>query len=114
MTFLLAVIALPGIAAVLLRWSRAAFVTARHIIERFVAGQIADTRAKRGDISGMSEAEAIRQQSRAAAQRALWHLLFWSALLVFPLFLPIAWIVYVLYGLLWFVPARRSTEVKRT
>src|SRR5512141_951272 len=114
MTFLLAVIALPGIAAVLLRWSRAVFVTARHTIERFIAGQIADTRAQRGDISGMSEAESIRQQSRSAAVRSLVEVLGWSAALVLPVFLPGTILIYMLYGLLWFAPTQRTgTGVKR-
>jgi predicted metal-binding membrane protein len=114
MTFILAVIALPGIAAVLLRWSRAVFVTARYSIERFVAGQIADTRAQRGDISGMSEAEVIRRNSRAAAVRALLQLILWSVALIVPFFLPGTLLIFVLYGLLWFVPSRPGTEVKRT
>ena len=115
MTFLLALIALPGIAAVLLRWSRALLVTARYAIERFVAGQIADSRAQRGDISGMAEAEKIRRQSRDEAMRSLLAVVLWSALLIVPLFLPGTLIIYALLGLLWLEPDRGSAgKVTRT
>jgi hypothetical protein len=68
---LLIVIAIPGIAAVLLRWSTAVFQTARHSIERVVAKQVSDTRAARGDISGVTEAETYRCNSRAKQLRGL-------------------------------------------
>ena len=113
MTSLLILIALPGIAAVVLRWSRALFVTARHSLERFIAGQIADTRAQRGDISGMSEAESIRSKARAEALRSLLLVLFWSALLLGPLLLPGTLLIYALYAVLWFLP-RTGKTVART
>ncbi len=46
MTFLLILIALPGIAAVVLRWSR----------------------AQHGDISGMSEAESLPRAGKTVAR----------------------------------------------
>ena len=113
MTFFLVLIALPGIAAVLLRWSRALFVTARHSIERFVAAQIANTRAQRGDISGMAEAEKIRHNSQQEAVRSLLNVLLWSALLIGPLFIPGTFLIYALCGLLWLVP-RTKSQVTRT
>lgn len=102
-TFLLALIALPGIAAVLIRWSRSVFVTARHTIEWFVAGQIADQRAQRGDISGMSEAVTIRTRSRGALLSGVLRVLLYSAAIVIPMFLPGTFLIYTLYGFLWFV-----------
>ena len=111
MTLLFAVIAIPGIAAVLLRWSSAALVVARYSLERFVAGQIADSRAQRGDISGMSEADNIRRKSRAAQRRALGLLLLWSAALVVPIVLPGTFIIYILYGLLWLLPRPKTGTV---
>ncbi|HEX6558115.1 MAG TPA: hypothetical protein VF021_01595 [Longimicrobiales bacterium] len=112
MTLLLVLIALPGIAAVVLRWSNAMWATARHSLEWFVASQIADTRAQRGDISGMSEADMIRRKSRDAQSRDLLRLLFWSALLIVPLLLPGSFIIYALYGLFWLVPRTTTPEVK--
>jgi hypothetical protein len=104
----LVLIAIPGIAAVLLRWSTAVFLTARHSIELFVARQISDTRAARGDISGMSEAETYRENSRAQQLRGVIQVLFWSAALLLPLIMPGTFLIYALYGLLWLAPARRS------
>lgn len=108
MTFLLALIALPGIAAVVMRWLNAMFLTARHSLERFVAGQIADTRAQRGDISGMSEADSIRRKSRDAQLHGLRALLLWSSLLVLPVLLPGTFLIYALYGFLWLLPRAPS------
>lgn len=111
MTLLLALIALPGIAAVVLRWSTAMFGMARHAVERYVAGQVAESRAQRGDISGMSEAEIIRRRSREEQRRLLLQLLLWSGLLIAPLFLPATLVLYALYGLLWLVPrGNRAAE----
>lgn len=111
MTLLLALIALPGIAAVLVRWFAAVFGMARHSVERYVAGQIADNRAQRGDISGMSEAESIRRRSGAEQMRLLLQVLGWTGLLVAPLLLPASLVFYALYGLLWLVPRpTRATE----
>jgi hypothetical protein len=113
MTLLLALIALPGIAAVLLRWGRAVFVTARHSIERFVAAQIADTRAQRGDISGMAEAAKIKHKSQQEAVRSLLNVVLWSALLIGPIFLPGTLIIYAICGLLWLLP-RSGKQMTRS
>jgi len=110
MTLLLALIALPGIAAVLLRWSSAVFGMARLSVERFVAGQIADSRAQRGDISGMTEAEAIRRRSRAEQLRLTLQILLWSAALLIPVLLPATFVIYALYGLLWLVPRTNARD----
>ena len=107
MSLLLLLIALPGIAAVLLHWSRAVFETARYSIELLVARQISDTRAARGDISGMSEAESFRQTSRARRWRSVTHTLIWTGVLLFPFMVPGTLLIYALYGLLWFFPRKR-------
>ena len=107
MSLLLVLIALPGIAAVLLHWSRSVFETARYSIELLVARQISDSRAARGDISGMSEAESFRQNSRAKRWRSVTHTLIWTGVLLFPLIIPGTLLVYALYGLLWLVPRKR-------
>ena len=110
MSLLLVLLAIPGIAAVVLRWSMAVFVTARYSIERFVARQISDTRAARGDISGMTEAETFRRNSRAKQVRGVLEVLLWTGALVAPLILPGTFLIYALYGLLWFLPPRRSVD----
>jgi hypothetical protein len=112
MTFLLALIAIAGIAAVVLRWSSAMFVTARHSIEWFVAGQIAQSRAQRGDISGMSEAAGVRARYRKDLLRSLARLGLWSAALLV-LLLPGLWIlIAACYNVFWFLP-RQRIEISR-
>jgi len=106
-SLLLVLIALPGIAAVLLHWSKSVFETARYSIELLVARQISDSRAARGDISGMGEAESFRQNSRAKRWRSVTHTLIWTGVLLFPLIIPGTLLVYALYGLLWLIPRKR-------
>lgn len=110
MTLLLALIALPGIAAVLLRWFAAVVQAARFSAERFVASQIAGQRAQRGDISGMTEAENIRRRSRNEQLAGIGRVLLWSAALALPVFLPGTFVIYALFGLLWLTarPTSRS------
>ncbi|HUP88385.1 MAG TPA: hypothetical protein VM100_03505 [Longimicrobiales bacterium] len=108
MTLLLALIALPGIAAILLRWSAAVFKAARYSAERFVASQIADQRAQRGDISGMTEAENIRRRSRNEQLAGVGRVLFWTAAIAVPIFLPGTFVIYALFGFLWFLPKSTS------
>jgi hypothetical protein len=108
MIILLALLAVPGIAAVLLRWWHAAFGATRYSLERLVASQIAGRRAERGDISGLSEAEQVRQRARERQWRGLLRVAFWSAVLVVPLALPGTLIIYALYSFLWLVPRQRA------
>jgi hypothetical protein len=104
MTFVLILLAIPGVLAVLLRLGVALFGTTKHTIEWFVARQISNQRAERGDLSGLAEAEKIRGE--AARQQRRWglHALAWTTLLAFPLLVPGAVIVYPLYSILWVLP----------
>ncbi len=110
MTFILILLAIPGVLAVLLRLGIALFGTARHTVEWYVARQISNQKAERGDLSGLAEAEKIR--SAAARQQRRWglHALAWTTLLAFPLLVPGAVIVYPLYSVLWLLPRHRIAD----
>ncbi len=110
MTILLILLAIPGVLAVLLRLGVALFGTTKHTIEWYVARQISNQRAERGDLSGLSEAEKIRNE--AARQQRRWglHALAWTTLLALPLLIPGAVIVYPLYSVLWLMPRHRIAD----
>lgn len=108
MTLAFLILALPGLAAVLLRFGHALFGTVRHSVERIVAGQIADSRGQRGDISGMAEAEAYRKTCAKQQLHSAGQLVLWSAAIFAPLLMPGTFIIYVLYGVLWLLPRPKA------
>jgi hypothetical protein len=114
MTIILILLAIPGVLAVLLRLGIDLLHATRHTIEWYVARQISQQRAQRGDLSGLAEADKLRA---AAAQKQRWygmHAALWIVLLAFPLMIPGAVVVYPLYSLLWLLPRRRfSVETVR-
>ncbi len=108
MTILLILLAIPGVLAVLLRFGIALLHTGKHTVEWYVARQISDQRAGRGDLSGLAEAEKIRAAAAREQRRYALHALMWMLLLAFPLLVPGAVIVYPLYSLLWLLPRRTN------
>ncbi|HET9438737.1 MAG TPA: hypothetical protein VFO52_01120 [Longimicrobiales bacterium] len=106
MTILLILLAIPGVLAVLLRLGIALLQTGKHTMEWYVARQISDQRAGRGDLSGLAEAEQVRAAAAREQRRYGLHALMWTLLLAFPLMVPGAVIVYPLYSVLWLLPRR--------
>jgi hypothetical protein len=111
MTILLILLAIPGVLAVLLRLGVALLHTGKHTVEWYVARQISDQRASRGDLSGLAEAEKARAAAAREQRRFGLHALMWTLLLAFPLLVPGAVLVYPLYSLLWLLP-RPSHPIK--
>jgi hypothetical protein len=107
MTILLILLAIPGVLAVLLRLGVSLLHTGKHTMEWYVARQISNQRAGRGDLSGLAEAEKIRAAAAREQRRHGMHALIWILLLAFPLLIPGAVIVYPLYSILWLLPRRR-------
>jgi hypothetical protein len=107
MTILLILLAIPGVLAVLLRLGVSLLHTAKHTMEWYVARQISNQRASRGDLSGLAEAEKIRAAAGREQRRHGLHALAWLVLLAFPLLIPGAVLVYPFYSLLWLMPRRR-------
>ena len=110
MTFILILLAIPGVLAVLVRLTISLIAATKHTVERYVAKQIKDQRAERGDLSGLAEAERVRAEAARKQMRWVFHSLGWITLLAFPLMIPGAVIVYPLYSLLWLLPRRAVTQ----
>ena len=77
-------------------------------VDRYVAGQVADTRARHGDLTGMREAERAAASARQRRRAAVAVLAAWFALLIAPPFTPLAPYLYAAYSALWLLPARRK------
>jgi len=110
MTLLLILLAIPGVAAVMLRLFMALMRAGRYSLERYVARQIVEQRANRGDLSGLAEANKVRSEAANKQMRFLGETLVWGALLGAPLLFPPAVFLYPLYSIFWFIP-RRSKQV---
>ena len=110
MTIILILLAIPGVLAVLLRLGAALLKTGRYSLERYVARQILDQRATRGDLSGMAEADQVRATAAGKQLRFLGETAMWAVLLGLPLMFPPAVVLYPLYSIFWFVP-RGGREV---
>jgi hypothetical protein len=103
MTVLLILAAIPGVLAVMLRLSRALTKAVKFSLERFVARQIVQQRAERGDLTGMEEADRLRVVAARQQMRHVGMTLVWIALLALPLVFPPAIVLYPFYSIFWFV-----------
>lgn len=104
MTIILILLAIPGVLAVLLRLGAALLQAAKFSLERYVARQMFDQRANRGDLSGMAEADKVRASAANRQMRFVAETAMWAALLGLPLMFPPTVIVYPFYSIFWFVP----------
>lgn len=103
MTPILILLAIPGALAVFLRFGKATLRAAKYSLERYVARQIVDQRAGRGDITGMEEANRLRSAAATYQMRYLGEALLWAALLGLPLIFPPAIVLYPFYSIFWFI-----------
>ncbi len=101
MSTLLLIAALFGFAAIAFGLGRAIFATLGRLAEGFLAGEVAGTRARRGDLTGMAEAERQSKIARRERLRLTVGLLAWAALLVGPLFTPWPRPIYAAASVLW-------------
>jgi hypothetical protein len=105
-------LALAGAGAVVLRLLRALFAALRGGVDAFVARDIAETRAQRGDLTGLDDARSVALAARRRRLRALGVASVWGGLLVFPTLTPWPAMLYATYSLLWVLP-RRIRHVPR-
>jgi hypothetical protein len=101
-------LAAAGIAAVLLRAFGAVFAMLRGGVESFLAHDLAEIRARRGDLTGLEEAEALRVAARRHRLRAASVFGLWIGLLLVPLLTPWPQGLFAAYALLWLLPRRRT------
>jgi hypothetical protein len=102
-------LAAAGIAAVLLRAVLALFRALRGGVDSFLARDMADLRAQRGDLTGLAAAAEVRQAARRQRMFAFGAFAVWIGLLAVPQLTPWPRFLYVIYSLLWLVPHRAST-----
>jgi hypothetical protein len=106
-------LAVAGIAAIVIRAFAAGARALRGGVEAFLARDAADVRAQRGDLTGLADASVARDAARRRRLYALGAMSFWIGLLVVPPLTPWPRFLYAVYSLLWLVP-RRPTTPHRT
>ncbi len=97
----LIILAVLGFIAVLVRLVRAAFGALRHSVDTFLAREAVEARARRGDLTGMAEAQNWNRGARRARIRSFVIVALWLAGLIAPAFTPWARELYAAYSLLW-------------
>ncbi len=107
MRALLLLLAVLGVLALLRRMAGALFLLLGRAAEGVVARQSLEARAQRGDLTGVAEASAWRQQSRRRRRLALLTSGAWAALLVAPVFTSWTLVIYSACSLLWVLPPIR-------
>jgi hypothetical protein len=107
MQFALFLLAVAGFLAVLKRLGEAAFRALKRGADAFILSEVASSRAQRGDITGLTEAQQMRRTTRRARWRAAGSVLLWVGALLAPLLTQLALWIYASYSLLWLVPPGR-------
>jgi len=97
-------LAIAGAIAVVLRLVRALFIALRGGVDAFLASDVADARAQRGDLTGIEDAREAGRSARRRRMLALGAASVWLGLLVFPTLTPWPQLLYACYALLWLVP----------
>ncbi|HEX2166178.1 MAG TPA: hypothetical protein VHG09_02965 [Longimicrobiales bacterium] len=97
-------LAIAGAIAVMLRLLRAAFAALRGGVDAFIARDVAETRAHRGDLTGLDDARAAAALARRRRWLSLGHAFLWAGLLIIPTLTPWPQALYACYALLWLVP----------
>lgn len=93
-----------GIAALIWRLAGTSFRLLRRGVDAYLASETADTRAQRGDLTGMQEAVQVKRLARRRRAAALTWLAVWVALLILPASLHWTGWIYAACALLWLLP----------
>ena len=107
MNTVLTLLAVTGIAAAAWHLVRAAFRFLRETAAGIWAGEMAETQARRGDLTALEESKRKRADARRSGARKGLAVFGWLALLVAPALTPWARPVYASYALLLLEPAVR-------
>ena len=103
---LLLLLALIGFSAVFRQVLVHAFVVLRRGVDGYVARQVAGTRARHGDVTGMQDASTAATAARRRRRQSTLLLAVWVAVLGLPAFTPWPRELYALYSVLWLTPLR--------
>lgn len=104
MRIVILLLAFAGGLAVLARVIRSLFRLLHRGIDAFVAREVADLRAQKGDLTGLADAARQRADARRRRLVAVAALSFWVVLLVAPPLTPWPELLYALYSVLWLIP----------
>lgn len=110
MDTVLTLLAVAGIATAAWHLLRAAFRFLRRAAARIWADEMAQTRARRGDLTALYESERQRGDAERSAARSGLVALGWLALLVAPTLTPWARAIYAAYTMLLVEPAIRRVR----
>jgi hypothetical protein len=108
---ILTILAIAGVAAAVWHLLRAAFRFLSHGATGLWVGELGRTRARRGDVTGLQDAERDRREARSRKNRAGLEATGWLVLLVAPSLTPWARHIYAVCAVLWIVPALRGRGV---
>jgi hypothetical protein len=104
MSILLLVLAVLGFVAVARRAALALLGLLGRGVDRFLAGEVAEVRARRGDLTGLTDARNEEKSARRAQVAAVAIFSFWTILLVVPTLTPWPRPIYATYSVLWLLP----------
>jgi hypothetical protein len=107
MRFLVLLLVVIGIAAVLRHLAVALLRLLKRGADEYIARQIADVRARRGDLTGLSDAQVERSIAKRARFAAVGGVSLWIGLLVVPPLTPWPELLYASYTAFWLFPRRR-------
>jgi hypothetical protein len=106
LSIILLLLAVLGVAALVVRLGRAALRLGLNAAEATAASGLADVSQRRGDITGFLERRASGESLRRARRRNLAAVLGYGLLLVVPLFTGVGREIYAAAALVWFLPRR--------
>ncbi len=106
MLFIVRLLAVLGVLAVLARAVRAALSLLRGGVDMFLARDLHEVRAQRGDLTGMQDAAALRQTGRKRRTIAAAAVSLWVGLLIIPIFTPWPAFLYAAFTIFWLLPRR--------
>jgi hypothetical protein len=100
-------LSIAGFAAVALRAGIALVDALRGGVDSVLARDLADIRARRGDLTGLQDAADVRAAARRERMIAVTAFLMYIGLLAVPPLTPWPNLLYSAYALLWLVPRRK-------
>lgn len=107
----LVILGVVGFAAVAWRTLWALVRLLQRGADSLIAGGTVETRAHRGDITGMQEAASVRAQTARIRTRAAAFVLLWLVLLIAPTLTAAPELLYALYSPLWLLRNTRSPKL---
>ncbi|MFW6078717.1 MAG: hypothetical protein ACODAE_03800 [Gemmatimonadota bacterium] len=109
----LTLLAVVGFAAAVARVAGSALALARAATEAYYAKETAGARARRGDLTGMAEAEERARAAKRGRRRRIAALAGWTAAVALPAATPWPRPLYAAYAVVWVVVRGLETRTGR-